>query len=270
MRITPLAQPKICETPSLEPAAAGLLTVDLGALAANWQLLAERSTPAECAAVVKADGYGVGLEPAMRALLSAGCRTFFVATLPEGERARATDGAATIYVLEGLAPGGGPRLLLSELRPVLGSLAEMDEWGKLGRSAGRRLEAALHIDTGMNRVGLPHCDVGEAAARAADLDLTLLISHFVSSQQPHDPHNAAQIAAFAAAREKFPGVAASLCNSSGIFLPQKPHLDLTRPGYALYGGNPTPGQPNPMRPVVRLEAPHRVDARNYGGRERRL
>jgi alanine racemase len=254
MRINPLAQPADCEAPPTERSAPGLLTVDLGALAANWRLLSQRSAPAECAAVVKAEGYGIGLEPAMRALLAAGCRTFFVTTLSEGEAARAADGGATIYVLEGVAPGAGPRLFAAGLRPVLGSLAEIDEWAALGRSAGRRLEAALHIDTGMNRVGLSPQDAGEAAARAQGVSLTLLMSHFVSSQQPQDPHNSAQIEAFAALRETFSSVPGSLCNSSGIFLPQKPTLDLTRPGYALYGGNPTPGLPNPMRPVVRLEA----------------
>jgi len=200
--------------------------------------------------VVKADGYGIGLEPAMRALLAAGCRTFFVANAAEGERARAVSPGATIYVLEGLAPGAGSRLVAARLRPALGGLAELEEWS----ATGQRLAAALHIDTGMNRTGLAPRLAAQAAAQASGIALTLLMSHFVSSQWPQDAHNARQIAAFAALRERFPGTPASLCNSSGIFLPQRPHLDLTRPGYALYGGNPTPGAPNPMRPVARLEA----------------
>jgi alanine racemase len=80
------------------------------------------------------------------------------------------------------------------------------------------------------------------------------MSHFVSSEAPDDPVNARQIEAFQAARAAFPDVPASLCNSSGIFLPQGPFFDLVRPGYALYGGNPAPGRPNPMHAVVRLEA----------------
>lgn len=232
---------------------ASLLTIDLAALSANWLRLALRSAPAECAGVVKADGYGLGLEPVMKSLLKAGCRTFFVASLPEGERARSLDDAATIYVLEGLAPGSGPRLKAALLSPVLGSLDEIDEWTSLGETT-RRIGAALHIDTGMNRAGLPLSQAAQAAARLTGGGLSLVMSHLVSAQRPDAAVNDRQIAAFAAARGLFPGIRASLCNSSGIFLPNAPHLDLTRPGYALYGGNPTPGAENPMRAVVKLEA----------------
>jgi alanine racemase len=238
----------------LEPVETGVLAIDLAALAGNWRSLARHCGEAECSAVIKADGYGIGLEAAMRALLSAGCRTFFVANVAEGERARAVSGEATLYVLEGLAPGAAQRLARSDLRPTLSSLAEIEEWAALGRLVGRPLDAALHFDTGMNRLGLTPAEAAESAAAACGVSVTLVMSHFVCSQWPDHACNARQIADFERVRAHFPGVAASLCNSSGVFLPSRPHLDLTRPGYALYGGNPLPGAENPMRPVVRLEA----------------
>ena len=236
--------------------AAALLTVDLGALAANWRFLAARARPAACAAVVKADAYGLGIERAVPALARAGCRTFFVAHLAEGRRARAAAPKAAIYVLNGMLPGTAEVFAREGLRPVLGSRAELEDWAALGRAAGRPLPAALHVDTGMNRLGFP---VAEALALAGDplraeVAPALLMSHLVAAERPGDPVNARQIAAFAALREKFPGVPGSLANSSGLFLDAPPVYDLARPGYALYGGNPTPGRPNPMRPVVRLEA----------------
>ena len=237
-----------------EPAETGVLTIDLTALAANWRLLAARSSPAECAAVIKANGYGLWLEPVMRAVLGAGCKSFFVADAIEGERARAVSGEAVVYVLDGLAPGAGVRLVAANLRPALGSLDEIAEWGRIGRASGRKLAASLHFDTGMNRFGIAPRDAAQAAAQAEEIVATLVMSHFVSSQLPDSTRNAAQIDAFAALAAHFLSVPGSLCNSSGIFLPARPHLDLTRPGYALYGGNPTPGAANPMRPVVRLEA----------------
>ncbi|MFY9654970.1 MAG: alanine racemase [Methylocystis sp.] len=227
-----------------------LLTIDLGALAANYRLLSERAAPAECAAVVKADAYGLGLEPVMRKLLAAGCRTFFVATAGEGQRAREISRDAAIYVFNGAPPGSWPLLLAHELRPVLNSLDEIAEWVALTPTA----PAALQIDTGMSRLGVAPQEAAAAAELARGLPLKLVMSHFVSSQQTEDPRNDRQIDQFAAGRAHFPGVAASLANSSGIFLPQRPHLELVRPGYALYGGNPAPGSPNPMRPVVKLEA----------------
>ncbi len=177
---------------------------------------------------------------------------------------------AAVYVLDGLAPGAGARLVAANLRPALGSLDEIAEWGRIGRACGRKLAAALHFDTGMNRFGLAPRDAAQAAAQAGEIDTALVMSHFVSSQLPDSPRNAAQIAAFAAPRAHFHSVPGSLCNSSGIFLPARPHLDLTRPGYALYGGNPTPGAANPMRPVVAVGGAHRGDARNRGWRKRRL
>lgn len=245
-----------------EPHESGLLTVDLDALAANWRQLAAMAEGGdrhvECGAVVKADAYGLGQAPVTRALSAAGCRSFFVANLAEGELARSLTPEATIYVLDGVTPGSGPRLAAAGLRPALGSLAEIDEWAETAQALGRPLDAALHIDTGMNRFGLPAREAGVAAARLAQhsglVRPMLLMSHFVSSQLVGAPINASQIADFDAARKFFPGVPASMANSSAVFLPERPHYDLLRPGYALYGGNPTTGPENPMRPVAYLRA----------------
>jgi alanine racemase len=232
------------------------LTIDLGALAANWRLLAERAGRAECAAVVKADAYGLSVEPAAAALAAAGCRTFFVAHLVEARRVRQACPDATIYVLNGLLPGTEAAYRPDGIRPVLGSREEIADWAAFCRAEGRPLPAAIHVDTGMNRLGLP---VEEALALvgnpiAGAFRPSLLMSHLVAAEEPENPVNARQIAAFDRVRAAYPGVPASLANSSGILLPQAPHYDLVRPGFALYGGNPAPGRPNPMRPVVRLEA----------------
>ncbi|GJD37127.1 Alanine racemase [Methylobacterium aerolatum] len=228
------------------------LTVDLAALAANWRRLAAEAPGAECGAVVKADAYGTGIGGAGPALWAAGCRTFFVAHLSEGLAARAVLPEAAIYVLNGLLPGAGPAFAAADLRPVLGSLDELTEWAALSR--GRR-PAALHVDTGMNRLGLsiPEALALGGDARIAEAGLDLVMSHFVSAERPGDPVNARQIADFSRVRAALPGLRGSLANSSGIFLDGARH-DLLRPGYALFGGNPTPGRANPMRPVVRLEA----------------
>jgi alanine racemase len=236
--------------------AGGLLTVDLDALAANWRLLRDRAQGAECAAVIKADGYGIGLAPAARALSQAGCRTFFVAQVAEGAAARDACPEAVIYVLNGLLPGSASAYGALNLRPVLGSREEIGEWAAFNRIAATRLPAAIHVDTGMNRLGLRVDDAVALKGDALldDFEPALLMSHFVSSEVPDDPVNVRQIDAFGTVRAAFPGLPASLCNSSGIFLPQSPRLDLVRPGYALYGGNPTPDRDNPMQAVVRLEA----------------
>jgi alanine racemase len=238
--------------------APGRLTIDLGALADNWRMLARRAAPGRCAAVIKANAYGTGVSEAAPALWAAGARVFFVAHFSEGIAVRrALPAEAQIYVLNGLESGADPADYAEHrLAPVIGGEGELERWGAFAARRNWTNPCALHLDTGMNRLGfesLPRLRAAverHGAASGADL----LMSHFVSSEIPGDPLNQAQIQRFEAARAAFPGLVASLANSSGMFLDPPPIYDLARPGYALYGGNPTPGRQNPMRAVVTLTA----------------
>jgi alanine racemase len=231
----------------------GILTIDLAAIVANWRELGRRAAPAKCAAVVKADAYGCGTEPVTAALAKAGCATFFVATLAEARHVRAVSPRAAIYVLT-MLPGTLAAYAQDDLRPVIGSVEELTEWEGF-RAAGWHGTAALHVDTGMNRLGLSAEDIAQLdprdLARRAGLDL--LMSHFACSEEPSHPLNARQMAAFRDLRDLFPGIPGSLANSSGIFLGPDAHHDLVRPGVALYGANPTPGHLNLMQTVLRLD-----------------
>ncbi|MGA2487945.1 MAG: alanine racemase [Roseiarcus sp.] len=238
--------------------APGVLTIDAAALADNWRLLARRAAPGDCAAVVKANGYGLGIEAVAPPLYAAGCRVFFVAQISEGKSLRALlpEADARIYVLNGLEAKADPLADYSAFRlaPAIGGAAELERWAAFARAQARAPAAALHLDTGMNRLGFASLETLRAAVAAAgESGADLLMSHFVSSERPDDPLNALQIARFAAARAAFPTLRTSLANSSGLFLPGLPAYDLGRPGYALYGGNPTPGRPNPMKPVAALD-----------------
>jgi alanine racemase len=235
--------------------AGGLLTIDLAAIAANWKMLASTTVPVECAAVVKGDGYGCGLEPVTRALARAGCRTFFVADVAEGRRVRALAPDAVIYVLNGLMPSSAQAFAADDLRPVINSTTELAEWDAFIAIKNWRGGAALHVDTGMNRLGIT---VDEAVAIAPRLQsenhgFTLLMSHLACAEIPDHPMNDRQIRMFREIRLLYRGVSSSLANSSGIFLGGTVYCDLVRPGVALYGVNPTPGKTNPMRPVVELK-----------------
>jgi alanine racemase len=234
------------------------LRIDLSALADNWRDLARRAAPGRCAAVVKANAYGTGVSEAAPALWAAGARVFFVAHFSEGIAVRRVLPAeAAIYVLNGLESGADPSDYAEHrLAPAIGGEEELTRWSAFAARRDRISPCAIHLDTGMNRLGfdslarLKWAMEMHGATSGADL----LMSHFVSSEMPGDPLNQAQIELFEAARAVFPHLPASLANSSGMFLDPSPIYDLGRPGYALYGGNPTPGRPNPMRPVVTLTA----------------
>ncbi len=235
--------------------AGGILTIDLAAIEANWKKLASTTVPVECAAVVKADAYGCGLEPVTQKLAKAGCRTFFVADVTEGRRVRAIAPDAVIYVLNGLMPGSAQAFADDYLRPVINSATELAEWDAFVAGRSWRGGAALHVDTGMNRLGIT---IDEAVAIAPRIQsenhgFTLLMSHLACAETPDHPMNDRQIRLFREIRIMYRGVSSSLANSSGIFLGGTIFCDLVRPGVALYGANPTPEKKNPMRPVVELK-----------------
>jgi alanine racemase len=242
--------------PALDPAANGVLTVDLDAIVANWRKLESRGVPAECAAVVKANAYGCGIVPVARALAAAGCKTFFVATLDEARRARAAAPAATIYVLDGYFAGTGPIFAELNCRPVIGDLGELAEWDAYCKVNGFPGMAAIHIDTGMNRLGISVAEAQALSIRAAQPDhgIALVMSHLACAEELHHPLNAKQVAAFREVARLFTNIPASLSNSSGIFLGPQFQFDLVRPGAAIYGINPTPEADNPMRSVVDVKA----------------
>jgi alanine racemase len=236
--------------------ATGVLTVDLDAIVANWRKLEKTAVPAECAGVIKADAYGCGAAPVARALAGAGCKTFFVATLDEARAARAAVPQAVIYTLDGIFQNCGEEFAKIDCRPVIGDLNELAEWDVFCRRSGWAGGAAIHIDTGMNRLGLTLVEAQGIIPRinAGDHGITLVMSHLACAENLNHPLNAKQLATFREIASLFSGVPASLSNSSGCFLGPQFQFDLVRPGAALYGINPTPEADNPMQPVVELKA----------------
>ena len=240
-----------------DPAAARL-TLDLDALAANHATLAALAPGVALAPAVKADGYGLGAIPVAKRLWAEGARAFYVARLSEGLALRAALGerAAAIHVLDGVTPGSAPAFAAANLIPVLNSLPQIEAWNSHAR--GRTATAALHIDTGMNRLGLRPEEAAALVAapdRLAHINIELVISHLACASQPGHPLNAAQLARFAEAAALFPNARKSLANSAGLFLGAAYHFDQARPGISLYGGGPEDRADPRIRAVARLEAP---------------
>jgi alanine racemase len=222
---------------------ASVLEIDLPAVAANWRLLGARHTSGPVAGVVKADGYGLGAVKVARCLFAAGCRHFFTAHLAEAIAIRPHVPDAMVAALHPPPPGSEAAYAAHAVTPVLGSREDVARF---------RGPAILHVDTGMNRLGLPLAEL--AGLRLGGIELAYVMTHLVASEAQADPINAVQAERFAAACAALPGVKRSFANSSGIFLGPGFGSDLARPGAALCGINPTPGRANPMRPVVRLRA----------------
>jgi alanine racemase len=229
------------------------VTVDLAALAANYAVLARKSRTATCAAAIKADAYGLTLAPVAKALWAAGCRSFYIARPDEGAKLRAIFPKATITVLDGLYEGHAGFYRKHQLVPALTTLSQIRDWAKNAKGAA----CTLHVDTGINRAGLQPSDwlafTGDDKLLST-LNIRMLMSHLACGDDNQSPMNQQQLDRFTAIRKAVPHLKASLANSPGIFLGKAYHFDEVRPGVALYGGNPTPYQKNPMKPVVTLEA----------------
>jgi alanine racemase len=245
--------PASAETPA-PPETGGTLTIDLAAIEANWRTLAHKALTVECGAVVKANGYGLGIEPVTATLAKAGCKTFFVADISEARRVRSRAKDATIYILNGCSPEDSPAFIELNAKPVINSMTELAEWDAFVATHNWQGGAALQVDTGMNRLGITAIEAAALAPRVQTENhgITLLMSHLACAEIPDHPLTATQINLFRDIRALYGGIPASLANSSGIFISDTTHCDLVRPGAALYGVNPTPGRDNPMQGVVEL------------------
>lgn len=229
---------------------AARLTVRLGAVAANYRLCQRLAGPAAVAGVVKADGYGCGAAQITRALSSAGCDTFFVARLDEGVRLRPVVPSARIFVLDGAAPDTVDTLIAHRLTPVLNSLAEIAGWSAVARETRTELEAAIHIDTGMSRLGLPGEELSVLAKdwkkRLDGIRVVLWISHLACADEPEAKMNRIQLDRFRTALAMLPPAPASFASSGGVLLGKDYAFDLVRPGIGLYGGNVQNAATNPF------------------------
>lgn len=229
---------------------AARLIVRLGAVQANYRLCQRLAGPAAVAGVVKADGYGCGLTRISAALAAAGCDTFFVARLEEGIALRAVLGDVRIFVLDGAAPDTVPALIENRLTPVLNSLAEIAGWSAAARETRTELECAIHIDTGMSRLGLPGDELSllsaEAKKRTDGLRVALWMSHLACADEPEAKMNRVQLDRFRTALAMLPPAPASFASSGGVLLGKDYAFDLVRPGIGLYGGNVQNAPQNPF------------------------
>ncbi len=236
-----------------EKTAGPWVDIDLGALGANYAFIRDQAPGVETAAVVKCDAYGLGLKAVARTLASReNCQHFFVAYPEEGVALRNYLGvsAPEIFVFNGPLPETMPLFEQARLTPVLNSLEQASAWAQRMPDAA----AALHIDTGMNRLGAA-LDKLDAITALKAMNINLVMSHLACSSVPTHPKNQLQRACFIDAAGKFPGARLSLSASGGALMGKDYHFDLLRPGIALYGGSPFDVDEPRLKSVVALRAP---------------
>jgi len=242
----------------MTPTSTGLITIDLDAVAANYRRICEVASSSRCAAVVKANAYGLGVEAVAPVLHEAGCRDFFVATSSEAIQLRGILGTASIYVFEGVAPGGGEEFVGHNVTPVLNTPEQLERWvaAACGTESDQKPPALIHIDTGMTRLGFGESQLRALSGRPDLLErlrIDYIMTHLVSADEPLDEFTSKQVRRFDELRALLPPASTSIGNSAGTLLGAGSRGDLVRVGIALYGGNPLPGTDNQMQEVVRLQ-----------------
>lgn len=226
------------------------LLIDLAAIAKNYQILQQKAGRAEVASVVKANAYGLGIEQVAKALEKAGSKSFFVANLDEGIELRSILPKSSIYIFHGVRKDQEEIFVRNSLIPVLNDLYQIKLWNDYAAKHSKKLAAIIHIDTGMNRLGLQIKDIDKISRN--NIELKYVMSHLARSSED-SAMNKQQLEKFIGARRNFVGVPATLANSSGIFLGTDYCCDMARTGIALYGSNPIPKDKNPMQNVVTLK-----------------
>lgn len=233
------------------------LTIDHAALCANWRVLDVKTPGARTGAVVKANGYGLGLGEVGLSLAAAGCDVFFVATPDEGIRLRRILKSREIFVFSGLTARNAAAYAESNLIPVLNTFDDIAVWSEFWKLRGSRRPCALQIDTGMNRMGLSAEDVnniGRDDKLRNSINIITVLSHLACADEPDNEMNESQLAGFGESAKLFAGSELSFANSGGIFLGSRYHFNLVRPGIALYGGEYSSVGENCPQTVVTAQA----------------
>lgn len=239
------------------------LTINLDVIKGNYQALQKICTKAEVGAAVKANCYGLGVRQIAPMLAKTGCRHFFVANKDEGvflreilEHQNPKSETLNIYVLNGYFTGDKEDFMRANLIPVLNTLHQLETWQNLARKVEKKLPCFLHVDTGMNRLGIPESEIKKIPEYDHNIDILCVMSHLSSSEEFDNESNIQQLIKFKRLVSFFPHAKKSLANSSGIFLGEEYHFDITRPGVALYGVNPAPYKPaSIIKNPVNLTAP---------------
>ncbi|MGD8831738.1 MAG: alanine racemase [Pseudomonadales bacterium] len=223
------------------------LLVDLEALAANYRLFARAADGGATGSVVKADAYGTGAATSAARLVAEGCRSFFVASPEEGLALRRGLGPGPeIFVFEGVDADDAPALAGAGIIPVLNHPGQLESWRPFAASP-----AAVHVDTGMSRLGFPADGIDDVDF--SGFNLTLLMTHLACADEPEHALNDVQLRRFDVVKRHFPGIRTSVGNSAGCLSSAARRGDLGRPGIGLYGGNPFVTRANPCRPVAALQ-----------------
>ncbi|MFM7083634.1 MAG: alanine racemase [Hyphomicrobium sp.] len=242
---------------SFSSTSSAVLCVNLDTIGENWKSLSQFVHPAECAAVVKADAYGLGMQQVIPRLYEVGCKSFFIATPNEAKEARSLCSKGKIYVLDGLFSSAAETLYQIDAIPCLSSFEEVNEWSTYAACKEKKLKSCLHIDSGLSRLGLNPQEMQRLLENTTilnNLDIELVMSHLASADDPLDPTNEIQLKNFKNFRKLFPKAKASLAASDGLMLGKEFHYDLVRPGYALYGGQASKEGQSPVKPVVSIYA----------------
>lgn len=234
------------------------MVVNLAAIRDNFRKLQRLSKTAECAAVVKGDGYGHGMVESARVLRSAGARTFFVATAEDGVALRRVLEQETIAVLGGYIPSMRGEFECHNLVPVLNSIEQVRFWSKVAQTAGCRMRAMLHIDTGMNRLGLRDGQISSLLSDGSwpsGIDCIAVMTHFSAADDLDFERCDLQRRRFLEVCAAFPDVRRSMANSAASYFSDAFRADLYRPGKSTFGINPLKGETNPLTEPASVNAP---------------
>ena len=207
----------------------GILNINTNNLIYNYNFFKKLKKNLIVAPTIKANAYGLGDKKVFNLLLKNSCKHFFVATLDEGLKLKNKNKLINIFILNGLQDYNLKRFFNSNLIPVINSI---EEYIRIKNSG---LKFAIHVDTGINRLGIPIEKTKEIDFKNENIQL--IISHLSSADEYNNNYNLKQKKIFNTIKNKFnKKIIFSLANSHGAILNKSYLYDMIRPGIGIYGG----------------------------------
>ncbi len=235
----------------------GILFVNLSNLTNNWQELKSKIGDSELAASIKANAYGLGLERVCKALVKAGCKSFFVASVNEALAVRNLYKSVNIFLLSNSYNKNiNIKLIKKNIILVLNNKKDLKILNNISKYLNKKVKCAIQFDIGMNRLGFDINEINYIKRYIREtIDVKLVIGHLSNSEKKSSLFNVNQYNQYKKIKSYFKPYKLnySLANSNAIYLGQKFHYDMCRAGGILYGLHLSKMLPKKIKPVASLK-----------------
>mgnify|MGYP001163813447 CR=1 FL=1 len=216
-----------------------LLKINLNTLSENYENLKKNVQPADIAAVLKSNCYGLGIEKISKRLIELGCKNFFLTCIEESILVKEKSKQSNVFLLNGiinLSNNNIRKVIKKNIIPVINSYEELKKFNQI-YDCKNRYPLCLHFDTAINRLGIPKNEIKKVFnyCDTNNINVFCIMSHFASADEPKSSFNQTQLNRFKKIIKMYPKAIYSIANSEATLNLQNVNYDIVRSGGCLFG-----------------------------------